>query len=132
MDPKLQKIANEWFQFAEKDLNAAIKLSNEFNAITCFHCQSAEKYIKGLLLYFQIDFNKTHDLYYLLELLSFDIPNEIFEAADYLNEYVVQTRYPGDYEDIVDEETIKSINYAKLIKQFAFDVAKQNRLIIES
>lgn len=65
-------------------------------------------------------------------MLSFDIPNEIFEADDHLNEYAVQTRYPGDYEDIVDEEAIKSINYAKLIKQFAFDVAHQNGIIIES
>ncbi|MCK4259288.1 MAG: HEPN domain-containing protein [Halanaerobiales bacterium] len=124
MDLKLQKVTNEWFHFAENDLKAVVKLSNDFNAITCFHCQqSAEKYIKGLLLYLQINFKKSHDLYYLMELLDYEIPDQIFETADYLNEYAVETRYPGDYEEITNDEATQAINYAKLIKKFIIDLA---------
>lgn len=120
-------------QFAENDLKAALKLANELNAITCFHCQqSAEKYIKGLLLFLQIDFKKSHDLVYLLELLSLEIPDDIFDASDYLNEYAVETRYPGDYEEITNNEATKAIGHTKLIKQFILKVANQNGYSHES
>ena len=60
MNKKIQSLVKEWFEFADKDYKAAIKLFKEFNHIRCFHCQqSSEKYIKGLLVLLQIDFRKS-------------------------------------------------------------------------
>ena len=124
MDLNLQKTAKDWFSYAETDLKAASRLGTDFRAITCFHCQQgAEKYIKGLLLCLQVDFRKTHDLFYLLELLPLDMPDDIFEAADYLNEYAVETRYPGDYDEISIDEVVRAINYAKLVQVFVLEEA---------
>ena len=51
MDKSIRENAEKWFKFADDDLQAAKKLFGEFNHITCFHCQqSAEKYLKGLLI----------------------------------------------------------------------------------
>jgi HEPN domain-containing protein len=127
MNKKIQSLVKEWFEFAEKDYKAAKKLFKEFNHITCFHCQqSSEKYIKGLLVLLQIDFRKTHNLTYLLELLNQDIPDNIMLAAEYLNEFAIEARYPGDFSTISDDETKKALDYALKIKTYILDLAKKN------
>src|SRR5690554_1398155 len=127
MNKKIQSLVKEWFDFAEKDYKAAQKLFKEFNHITCFHCQqSSEKYIKGLLVLLQTDFRKSHNLTYLLELLNQDIPDNIMLAAEYLNEFAVEARYPGDFSSISNDETKKALEYALNIKTYTIDLAKKN------
>ena len=127
MNKKIQSLVKEWFNFAEKDLKAAEKLFKDFNNIVCFHCQqSSEKYIKGLLVLLQIDFKKSHNLSYLLELLTQDIPDDIMLAAEFLNEYAVEARYPGDFATISDKEAQKALNFAKTIKKYIIKLAKKN------
>ena len=121
MNPKIQNLAEEWFRFAEQDLQAANKLYREINNITCFHCQQvAEKYIKGLLVLWQIDFRKSHSLNYLLELLNIETPEEISLACENLTEYAVEARYPGDFSIIPDYEAEKAIEYANLVKEYIY------------
>ena len=72
----------------------------------CFQAQQAvEKALKGLLIFYKVDPEKTHNLVLLIKELSkyTDIPEEINETA-ILNDYAVQTRYPGDYTPITEEE----------------------------
>ena len=128
MNKKIQSLVKEWFEFAEKDYKAAKKLFKEFNHITCFHCQqSSEKYIKGLLVLLQKDFRKSHNLTYLLELLNQDIPDNIMLAAEYLNEFAVEARYPSDFSSISNDETKKALEYALNIKAYILDLAKKNK-----
>lgn len=127
MNDDLIILTKKWFEFADNDLSVAIKISDEFNFISCFHCQqAAEKYIKGLLVFLQINFRKSHNLTYLLELLTIEIPSDIFEAAEYLNEFSVEVRYPGDYEEITVEETNLALEYTRKIKDFIFDITIKN------
>lgn len=127
MNEDLLILTQKWFKYADNDLNVAIKISNEFGFIACFHCQqSAEKYIKGLLIFLQINFRKSHNLTYLLELLDLEFPNNISEAAEYLNEFSVEVRYPGDYEEITIDETNLAIKYTHQIKDFTLDLAVKN------
>lgn len=127
MNKKVQSLVKDWFDFAEKDLKAAKKLFKEFNHITCFHSQqSSEKYIKGLLVLLQIDFRKSHNLTYLLELLNKNIPDNIMFSAEYLNEFAVEARYPGDFSTISDKETKKALEYALKIKKYVLKLAKNN------
>ncbi|MBU0600632.1 HEPN domain-containing protein [bacterium] len=116
MDERLN-LANYWFKKADNDLkNARIVIEVEDAPIdtVCFHCQqSAEKYLKGFLIYHNIKFEKQHDLDYLIDLCcqidsSFDSLRDI---AENLTPYAVEIRYPTNpfYEYSVEEgrEAIK-------------------------
>ena len=127
MKKKIHSLVKEWFKLANKDLKAAKRLYKDFNHIVCFHCQqSSEKYIKGFLLLLQIDFRKSHDLTYLLELLNEEIPDNIMLAAEYLNEYAVEARYPGHFSSISNKEAKKALKYAKNIKDYIIKLAEEN------
>ena len=72
----------------------------------CFQAQQAvEKALKGLLIFYSVEPEKTHNLVTLIKALSkyTDVPEEINETA-VLNDYAVQTRYPGDYTPISEDE----------------------------
>jgi len=43
-----------------------------------------------------------------------DIPKEIREVGE-LSDYAVQTRYPGDYAEISEEEYMKAIELAERV-----------------
>jgi HEPN domain-containing protein len=81
----------------------------------CFQAQQAvEKALKGLLIFFNVDPEKIHNLVSLTKELSkyIDPPEEINEAA-ILNSYAVVTRYPGGYTPIGEEEYNNSIKIAE-------------------
>jgi HEPN domain-containing protein len=88
---------------------------NIFYEDLCFQAQQAvEKAIKGLLVFYNVDPEKTHNLVLLIKELSktIEVPEEINETA-ILNNYAVQTRYPGDYTPVGDEEYINAITVAE-------------------
>ena len=63
-----------WLLKADHDLGSAklifLHIPNYSDTIA-FHCQQAvEKYIKAVLLYYKINCQRSHDLVYLLDLLS--------------------------------------------------------------
>jgi HEPN domain-containing protein len=79
---------------------------NVFYEDLCFQAQqSVEKALKALLIFYNVDPEKTHNLVVLIKELSKYslLPEEINETA-ILNNYAVQTRYPGDYTPIDEEE----------------------------
>lgn len=81
----------------------------------CFQAQQAvEKALKSLLVFHNVDPERTHNLVSLIKELSkyVDIPNEVNETA-ILNDYAVQTRYPGDYTPIEEEEYNNAIIIAE-------------------
>jgi HEPN domain-containing protein len=68
--------------------------------IICFHYQQAvEKYLKGLLIQFDIKFQKTHDLDALAELVARKFPEivEFKESLAKLSDYAVEVRYPDEF-----------------------------------
>jgi HEPN domain-containing protein len=77
----------------------------------CFQAQQAvEKSLKAFLVFFDVDPEKTHNLVNLIKELAkhIDIPDEINEVV-ILNDYAIQTRYPGDYAPIEEDEDKKAI-----------------------
>lgn len=87
----------EWILKAGHDLGSAkliyMHIPEYFDTIA-FHCQQAtEKYIKSVLEYYEIEFERTHNLIYLLELLSqkIKISEEQFDKAISFN--VLVCRY---------------------------------------
>jgi HEPN domain-containing protein len=80
----------------------------------CFQAQqAAEKALKGLLIYFGDEPDFTHNLGILLEALTkyTEIPEKIKETIK-LNNFAVQTRYPGEYEAITKDEYEECIRIA--------------------
>jgi HEPN domain-containing protein len=81
----------------------------------CFQAQqAAEKAIKGLLVFYKVEPEKTHNLVSLIKELSkyITVPDVINETV-ILNDYAVQTRYPGDYTPVDADEYNDAIKIAE-------------------
>jgi len=96
-DPEIIK---EWITKAEEDFQFALISLNEnkpFHAHICFFFQqSAEKYLKALILAQSAKFQKTHDLVLLLKNCIEKTPDirSLADDCDLLATFYVETRYP--------------------------------------
>jgi HEPN domain-containing protein len=111
--------AAAWLTKARGDLLAAETLATPAIAqrdIAIYHCQqAAEKAIKGLLVYRERPFQKTHDLERLLELAR-DETDSLFDLEEHartLTPYAVEFRYPGDIFEPDEEEMQEAIRLAR-------------------
>lgn len=112
----------EWLKKAEEDFAGALHLyrkrTKPLPDLVCFHCQqTAEKYLKALLIFHEVVFPKTHDLVSLLELcVQFQPEIELLrEPMELLNPYSVRFRYPG--EESSKEDAKRAIKATKSIMQ---------------
>lgn len=117
------KIYEEWFEFAKRDLESAKFLINMYPKsieIICYHCeQSAEKYLKGYLIKNGNKIERTHDLV-LLNNKCKNIDGSFHIIEDECIEllpYGIQVRYPYQL-DIIEEDMINAIDCAEKIKKF--------------
>lgn len=120
----------KWFKKAEEDEFAGrvILESKQFPAPACFHFQQmAEKYLKGLLVFRNKPFPKTHDLLELETLLLEVEPeiNTIHSELEFLNPYAIETRYPGNYPEVTLDEAQKAYESGLKVKEFALDKIKE-------
>jgi HEPN domain-containing protein len=107
----------EWIERAKSSLELAqVKfIRHIYYEDLCYQSQqTSEKALKGLLIYFGVEPEFTHNIEILLkEIKKFtDIPENIKQAIK-LTKYAVQTRYPGEYDEITKEEYKQSIKIAK-------------------
>lgn len=117
-----------WIEKADHDLGSAkvinLHLPHYFDTIG-FHCQQAvEKYLKALLIYYHIEFLRSHDLIYLLELLSrkIEIEDSRFKKAFSLNNFGVQIRYPNIILKLTKEEIESAIEICQEFRSFAVNI----------
>jgi HEPN domain-containing protein len=118
-------LIKEWIEKADHDLGSAklihLHLPNYFDTIA-FHCQQAvEKYIKAILVFYDVEFQKTHNLIYLLDLLSrrIDIDEDRYDKAILLNGFSVQIRYPDKTIFLTKEELESAIQISQDFRDFA-------------
>jgi HEPN domain-containing protein len=105
-----------WLRRAESNLHLARqgKGENVFLEDLCFEAQqAAEKSLKALLISLSGDYPKVHALGLLLERIEqfVPVPDHIKEAVE-LTDYAVQSRYPGDYSPVSEEEYQRAIELA--------------------
>ena len=111
--------ARGWMQRAKSNM-ARAKLGKVSPDILyedlCYDAQQAtEKALKSLCILHEIVFSRTHDIAYLIELLEkkdLEIP-EMVQKAKALTGYAVETRYPGDYVPVREDDYIKAVEVAE-------------------
>jgi HEPN domain-containing protein len=113
--------ANEWFQRARSNMVRAKagRVSTEIlYEDLCYDAQqAAEKALKALCILHGIVFQRIHDIAYLLELLergNVEIPTKV-EKSKILTSYAVETRYPGDYTPVSEDDYKKAVKAAEVI-----------------
>jgi HEPN domain-containing protein len=91
----------------------------------CFDAQqAAEKAIKAVLLHLGVGFPYVHDLSLLLTRVeqAGQAVQEPVRAAAALTEYAVETRYPGVFEPVTQEEFEEAVRLAEVVLVWAQDV----------
>jgi HEPN domain-containing protein len=101
----VKPLAEEWLSKADEDFRVAereLAAEPPAFAAVCFHAQQAvEKAMKALLVDFGVDFPRTHDLKFLLDLIKGKTPifNDLEEALVNLSVSAGDVRYPGSKPD---------------------------------
>jgi HEPN domain-containing protein len=120
-----KELIEEWMEKADHDLGTAklifLHIPAYFDTIA-FHCQQAtEKYLKAILISKNIEFQRSHNLVYLLDLLSLQlkIDEQIYDRAILLNGFSVQIRYPNKSIFLSKEELETAIVISESFRDFA-------------
>lgn len=109
MDAK-RTLVRKWLKKARRDLLSAKRLAGgkePYLDTAIYHCQqTAEKAVKGWLVYQDQSFEKTHDLRLLVTLASEIEPKftEWFDVAEQVSPYATAYRYPGETLEPTDDE----------------------------
>jgi HEPN domain-containing protein len=117
----------KWLLKANNDLKAATSLlkmpSGEVvTEAVCFHSQqAAEKYLKAFLVAQNVEFGKTHNLEFLVELCAGQDRDFRKLEVGNLTSYAVEVRYPDEFYTPTLTETKKSVRLARRIKRFVLE-----------
>lgn len=132
---KNREIILDWLKRARSSLERA-KMGKVSQGILyedlCFDAQQAvEKSLKAMLVKLNQSFPKTHSIGILLKLIEeagVEIPENINQAK-LLTAYVVDTRYPGDYEPVNKEEYKEALKIAEDVFKWLDNVINKRRLL---
>jgi HEPN domain-containing protein len=128
-----KEIVRQWLAKAEEDLEAAESLLSQEQPLlfpSSFHAQqAAEKYLKALLTWHQIEFPKTHAIERLLDLVKDAEPETASSLRDAvaLTPYGVDIRYPGDQPEPNLEEAREAVELARIVRDTVMDRLKEIR-----
>ena len=122
-----------WFKRAKSNLaraELAGKTSDILYEDICFDAQqAAEKALKGIMIFLEIDTPKTHSIGYLLRLMEESgkarVPESLKEAV-ILTDYAVTTRCPGDWEPIDEAEYKLAVSLAQEVYRWALSLTNQD------
>lgn len=106
-----------WLDFAEEGLRTAEALlgREDVPRQVCFHAQqAAEKAIKSIFVFLQTEFQYTHDLDRLLELVpdGWSLKEEFTDLSG-LTFWATRGRYPGSPREATDEEATTAAEQAR-------------------
>ncbi len=121
----------KWLVKANGDLKVAeneIKLSSEdmVTEAVCFHSQQVvEKLLKAYLVTRNIEFGKTHNLEFLLELCIKQDSRFKDVNVGNLSFYAVELRYPDEFYTPTAEEARQCIEIARKVNEFVLRKVKK-------
>ena len=109
-----------WLRYAKEDLITAETLLRQPHVPprqACWHAQqSAEKALKAVLIFLQIDFPRTHDLNILRNLApdSWQLKATHPDLAS-LTGWAVEARYPGEMPEATNADASKAVKQARAV-----------------
>jgi HEPN domain-containing protein len=110
----MNQLVGEWLAKAEEDWRSAkVLLGDESPLVTpaLFHMQQcAEKMLKALLIKNEINFERRHDLSYLLGLADEPTLQAHARLLNELNPFAVEIRYPGDLPLFSTQEAFRMLS----------------------
>lgn len=125
------KWQNRWLEKVIHDIGSAKIIHQhlpDYHDMIAFHCQqAAEKSIKGVLVYLGKDFKYSHNLRYLIDLLSeiIQIDDAEFRKAIILNGYSVEIRYPNTSIPLTQEDIANAVTIADYFMEKAIAIIRQ-------
>jgi HEPN domain-containing protein len=123
-DPNEVGTPHDWLRRAKSNLIRAKQPKPEevLWEDLCFDTQqAAEKVLKAVLLARGIPFRFVHDIAELLTLLENQgvILSEEIKASAELTDYSVESRYPGPFEPVTEEEFNRALKIAETVVVWA-------------
>lgn len=127
-DPEVLRVLRRWLRYAEEDLRAAEILLEQGSILrtSCFHAQqAAEKAIKAIFVFLQVDFPFTHNLNRLRDQLPEGWPiKEDFPDLATLSDWAVEPRYPGDLKEATRQDAEAAVEQARNIYETTLEELK--------
>lgn len=126
MNERIDEV-KKWIEKADHDLGTAQVVYlylPKYRDTIAFHCQqAAEKYLKGFLIFLDIQFKRQHSLNYLLSLISqkIKISDEMFDNASELEDYAVEIRYPDTIIELTNAEIEQALHISKHIRKYVLN-----------
>ena len=121
-------LIQSWYSIAEEDYEVAQHLASHktpYLMAIGFHAQQAvEKYLKALLVSYQIEFPKTHDIGVLLNLIgkiNAPLADSLGEART-LTPLGVEVRYPDDISDLQPINVSQVLEVVKSVRNAVMEV----------
>jgi HEPN domain-containing protein len=112
-----------WITKGDHDLGTAkityLHIPEYLDTVT-FHCQQAvEKYLKAYLIFQSTTFRSSHDLIYLLDLITQKDSNfkNYYDTISELQGYAVEIRYPNETIFLSNEKVEKAMMIAKNLRE---------------
>lgn len=123
MSDKSETNYENWLKKAEEDelsINAILNNGGSPSTACFLSQQVAEKCLKALIVFYNKDFPKIHDLNELETIILALEPDikSLHQELSKLTIYYIETRYPGDYPEFTFEEAKQAFEAAKRVKDF--------------
>ncbi len=123
-DAPSREASHRWLRYAEGNLARAKQEKPEVTPweYMCFDAQqAAEKAVKAVLVFHEIEFPRTHELGELLALAhqaGEQIPEDLWEASS-LSRYATHARYPGEERPITENDYGEAVTIAENVVRWA-------------
>lgn len=117
-----QKLAQEWFDAGKSDYKYAkvgFDQDEAYPQIGFLCQQTAEKYLKGYLVFNEISPPRTHDLTLLLEknVKINESLRDLMGECELLMGFYIESRYPPDIPDYTQDELRRAFQATKKVKE---------------
>jgi len=124
----------QWIIKGDHDLGTAkitfLHIPEYLDTVT-FHCQQAvEKYLKAYLIFLSLDFRYSHDLVYLLDIISQKDKKieDYYDLVSELQSYAIEVRYPNETIFLSTEKVEEAFHIAKSVRQY---ISERTNILIE-
>ena len=124
----------QWITKGDHDLGTAkityLHIPEYLDTVT-FHCQQAvEKYLKAYLIFQSTTYRFSHDLIYLLDLITQKDSDfkGYYDIVSELQGYAIEIRYPNETIYLTNEKVENAMVIAKNIREF---ISKKMNIIVD-